>query len=223
MRRFLTIITVLSKIIIIILGLFLTTLSTERFIDFLDDYLYVKKEEEIYKNCWLSDSYVKASVMIAKEKFLLDKRKKDNEKEEKERREQAIRNLKKMNGEWTLILLKNPDGFRRIHRDYSVTIKDNLFKMEYDNYEGEEKSYYLDILSYDPKSPRYSLELKTDDEDGDCSCFASMYLEKGASENEWKIYGVYLKEYNIEDDEEVSEEDEDDGNEKYGVIGRLTR
>jgi hypothetical protein len=213
MRRFLSILTIILKVIVLIGGAVLTCVAVYIFCNGFQRYVEATKSAEEIKNGWLNPDRVKNSVALAEEKLAL----KNNEliavADKKKQEEKYNDFIKKIEGKWTYTVEHNKDCGDEDRRDksYDATIKGKTLTI---NFEGNTVKYTLNPY-YDSINPSFSICSYDDGEN------TFMDLEIGESDDELRVYGQYCE----SDEPEEMEEDDGPGrgDAPSGMIAKLIR
>ena len=213
MRRFLSILTVIMKIIVLIGGTVVVCVAVYHCCNEFIGYMESAKSAEKIENGWLDHNRVKNSVALAEEKLAL----KNNEliavADKKKQEEKYNDFIKKIEGKWTYTVEHNKDCGDEDRRDksYDATIKGKTLTI---NFEGNTVKYTLNPY-YDSINPSFSICSYDDGEN------TFMDLEIGESDDELRVYGQYCE----SDEPEEMEEDDGPGrgDAPSGMIAKLIR
>lgn len=212
MRRFLSILTVILKIIVLIGGTVVTCVAVYICYREFTRYMESAKSVEKIENGWLDPDQVKKSVALAEEKLAL----KNNEliavADKKKQEEKYNDFIKKIEGKWTYTVEHNTDCEEDLRdKSYDATIKGKTLTI---NFENNTDKYTLEP-DYSSINPSFHICSYNDNE------YLFWNLEVGESDDELRVYGQYCE---SDLPEELGEDDGPGrGDAPWGMIAKLKR
>lgn len=213
MRRFLSILTIILKVIVLIGGTITTCAAVYLLSNEIQRYMDSTKSVEKIKNGWLNPDRVKNSVTLAEEKLALKNIELIAVADKKMQEEKYNKFIKKIEGKWIYTVEHNKDCGDKDRRDscYGATIIGKTLTI---NFEDNTVKYTLNP-DYSSINPSFSICSYDDGEN------TFMDLEVGDSDDELRIYGQYCE----SDEPEEMEEDDGPGrgDAPSGMIAKLER
>lgn len=215
MRRFLSILTIILKVIVLIGGTITTCAAVYLFSNEIQRYMDSTKSVEKIKNGWLNPDRVKNSVTLAEEKLALKNIELIAVADKKMQEEKYNKFIKKIEGKWTYTVEHNTDcdGNDRRGISYDATLKGKILTI---NYKDTTVKYFLNP-DYSNINPTFGICTH-----GDADCEDALWeLTIGESDDELRIYGQYCE----SDEPEEMEEDDGPGrgDAPSGMIAKLER